>query len=113
MARQSLQSEEVEPAADHHQEEAQAAVLLPPKGKRDSSFILKESSSTGGAVALLPAMVPAFSNVSFSGATVIVNFGAGSIYHNTASNVTASNEILQQSTSIAPEEEAAWKKLRQ
>jgi hypothetical protein len=34
------------------------------------------------------------------------------IHHNTASNMTASNEILNQSSETASEE-AAWKKLRQ
>jgi hypothetical protein len=56
----------------------------------------EETSIREGMVELLPAMVPAFSNISFSEATVIVNFGAGNIHHNTASDMTASNEILQQ-----------------
>jgi hypothetical protein len=52
-------------------------------------------------------MVPAFSNKSISGATVVVNFGAGNI----STTLPVSNEILNQSSSAAPEE--AWKKLRQ
>jgi len=99
--RQPLPPEEVEG------DQQDAVLYHPSSGKRNLSF----ESSTEGAVAL-PAMVPAFSNISFSGATVIVNFGAGNIHHNTASNMTASNEILNQSSETASEE-AAWKKLRQ
>ena len=102
MARRPLLTEEV------GQEEA---TLLPhPSAEKRRMF--EEETSIREGVVELPAMVPAFSNISFSGATVIVNFGAGNIHHNTASNMTASNEILQQSSSAAPEE-AARKKLKQ
>ena len=103
VARQPLLPEEVD------QEDA-ALLPHPSAGKRK---MYEEETSIREGVVELPAMAPAFSNISFSGATVIVNFDAGNIHHNTASNMTASNEILQQQSSSAAPEEAARKKLRQ
>ena len=102
VARRPLLTEEVD------QEEA---ALLPHPSAEKKRMYEEETSIREGMVEL-PATVSAFSNISFSEATVIVNFGAGNIHHNTASNMTASNEILQQSSSATPEE-AARKKLRQ
>ena len=92
-------------------DQEEAARLPHPSAEKKRMY--EEETSIREGMVELPAMVPAFSNISFlKPLSSLISVQVTSTITPHPINMTASNEILQQSSSATPEE-AARKKLRQ